>query len=152
MQIAISFYCHFRFISIDQHLDLSNDSAYEMDTVKGQIIVSLMSRDGPSGSGNPLAIVGPMGDILGPNDERESPMNQTTNDQPLSGQWNSNDIETATAAASATNDTNSSPKTPPNLNLTNGSNELISRRHSSEILLSLGNENCSPSRSNDAST
>lgn len=123
-----------------------------MDTVKGQIIVSLMSRDGPSGSGNPLAIVGPMGDILGPNDERESSMNQTTNDQPLSGQWNSNDNEVATAAASAINDTINSPKIPPNLNLANGSNELISRRHSSEILLSLGNENCSSSRSNDAST
>lgn len=27
---------------------------------------------GPSGSGNPLAIVGPGGDILGPTDERES--------------------------------------------------------------------------------
>lgn len=120
-----------------------------MDTVKGQIIVSLMSRDGPSGSGNPLAIVGPMGDILGPNDEREPPM---MSDQPLSGQWNSNDNEAATAAASTTNDTISSPKTPPHLNLANGSNELISRRHSSEILLSLGNENCSPSRSNDAST
>lgn len=123
-----------------------------MDPVKGQIIVSLMSRDGPSGSGNPVAIVGPMGDILGPNDEREPP--NMSNDQPLnSGQWNLNDNEAATAAAaSATNDTISSPKTPPNLNLANGSNELISRRHSSEILLSLGNENCSPSRSNDAST
>lgn len=124
-----------------------------MDPVKGQIIVSLMSRDGPSGSGNPLAIVGPMGDILGPNDEREPPMmNQTTNDHPLTVQWNSNDNEAAAVPASATNDTSSSPKTPPQLlNLTNGSNELISRRHSSEILLSLGNENCSPSRSNDAS-
>lgn len=143
-----------RFSSIDQHLDLSNDPAFDMDiTVKGQIIVSLMSRDGPSGSGNPLAIVGPMGDILGPNDEREPPpMNQITHDQPLSGQWNSIDNEAATTAASATNETINSPKTPTNLNLSNGSNDLISRRHSSEILLSLGNENCSPSRSNDAST
>lgn len=57
---------------IDQHLDLSKSSADDLDPVKGQIIVSFMSRDGPSGSGNPLAIVGPGGDILGPNDEPET--------------------------------------------------------------------------------
>lgn len=75
-----------------------------MDPVKGQIIVSLMSRDGksivieisfdilnfvwififtgPSGSGDPLAIVGPGGDILGPTEERETiPSTQASNDQ-----------------------------------------------------------------------
>lgn len=56
-----------------------------MDPVKGQIIVSLMSRDGPSGSGNPLAIVGPGGDILGPHDEREITTTiQTTNESQVS--------------------------------------------------------------------
>lgn len=120
-----------------------------MDPVKGQIIISLMSRDGPSGSGNPLAIVGPMGDILGPNDERETSNNQQPSNE-QSTQWITNENETA--SASATNDTSSSSKSPPNLNLANGSNELISRRHSSEILLNLGNENCSPSRSIDAPT
>lgn len=39
--------------------------------MRGQIIISLMSRDGSSSSGNPLAIVGPGGDIQGPNDENE---------------------------------------------------------------------------------
>lgn len=52
-----------------------------MDLVKGQIVISLMSRDGPSGSGNPLAIVGPGGDILGPNDERETTPTIQTNEQ-----------------------------------------------------------------------
>lgn len=65
-------YTSFFFIAAtDQHLDLSKSSADDIDPVKGQIIVSLMSRDGPSGSGNPLAIVGPGGDILGPDDERD---------------------------------------------------------------------------------
>lgn len=37
---------------------------------------------GPSGSGNPLAIVGPGGDILGPTEERESiAPNQASNEQ-----------------------------------------------------------------------
>lgn len=81
----------------DHHLDLSKSSADDIDPVKGQIIVSLMSRDGkycfvcfshaaraflivpslfeipgPSGSGNPLVVVGPGGDIMGPTDERET--------------------------------------------------------------------------------
>lgn len=54
-------------------------------------------------------------------------------------------------SASAQSGTGSSSKSPTNLSLTNGSNAPISRRHSSEILLNLGNENCSPSRSNDPS-
>lgn len=31
---------------LDQHLDLNKSSADDIDPVKGQIIVSLMSRDG----------------------------------------------------------------------------------------------------------
>lgn len=36
--------------------------------MKGQIIISLLSRDGPSG-GTPLAVVGPLGDVRGPSDQ-----------------------------------------------------------------------------------
>lgn len=35
-------------------------------------IFFLLEIPGPSGSGNPLVVVGPGGDILGPTDERES--------------------------------------------------------------------------------
>lgn len=52
----------------DQCLDLGKISQADTEPVKGQIIISLMSRDGPSG-GNPLAVVGPMGDVRGPSDQ-----------------------------------------------------------------------------------
>ena len=49
--------------------------------MKGQIIISLLSRDAITGTGNPgLAIVGPAGDVRGPDDEepiteqRQSPL------------------------------------------------------------------------------
>lgn len=37
------------------------------EPVRGQIIISLLSRDGPCG-GTPLAVVGPLGDLRGPPD------------------------------------------------------------------------------------
>lgn len=37
-----------------------------------QLYSWLIEIPGPSGSGNPLVVVGPGGDILGPTDERES--------------------------------------------------------------------------------
>lgn len=40
--------------------------------MKGQIIISLLSRDGPSG-GTPLAVVGPLGELRGPTDLDTSP-------------------------------------------------------------------------------
>lgn len=40
--------------------------------MKGQIIISLLSRDGPSG-GTPLAVVGPLGELRGPSDPDTSP-------------------------------------------------------------------------------
>ncbi|XP_031639629.1 E3 ubiquitin-protein ligase SMURF1 [Contarinia nasturtii] len=146
-----------------QHLDLSKSSADDIDPVKGQIIVSLMSRDGSSGSsGNPLAIVGPGGDILGPTDERESiaPQTQASNAQqvhPVSTQRErpSEHVQHEASSTTAENSTSPASKITPNFNLANGSNlpgddnQLISRRHSSEILVSLGNEN--QSRSNEAS-
>uniref|UniRef100_U5EYM0 E3 ubiquitin-protein ligase SMURF1 n=1 Tax=Corethrella appendiculata TaxID=1370023 RepID=U5EYM0_9DIPT len=53
-----------------QRLDLVKNSVDDTDPVKGQIIVSLMSRDGTCG-GTPLAIVGPAGDVRGPDDDEE---------------------------------------------------------------------------------
>lgn len=55
----------------DQRLDLCKSSDDDIEPVRGQIIVSLMSRDGPSGSGCPLAIVGPGGDVHGPMEDIE---------------------------------------------------------------------------------
>lgn len=40
--------------------------------MKGQIIISLLSHDGPCG-GPPLAVVGPLGELRGPNDCETSP-------------------------------------------------------------------------------
>lgn len=65
---------------------------------------------------------------------------------------------TTTSTAPATNSTTSpiATKTSPNVNLANGSNlsgdnsQIISRRHSSEILVSLGNDNHNQCRSNEA--
>lgn len=62
----------FPFLVSDQRLDLCKSSADDIEPVRGQIIVSLMSRDGPSGSGCPLAIVGPGGDVHGPTDGDEA--------------------------------------------------------------------------------
>lgn len=43
--------------------------------MKGQIIISLLSRDGPCG-GTPLAVVGPLGELRGPNDCDSPPENE----------------------------------------------------------------------------
>ncbi|XP_030750487.1 E3 ubiquitin-protein ligase SMURF2 [Sitophilus oryzae] len=48
-----------------QCLDLGRASQDDGEPVKGQIIISLLSRDGPCG-GTPLAVVSPLGDIRGP--------------------------------------------------------------------------------------
>lgn len=55
-----------------QRLDLCKASADDPEPVKGQIIISLMSRDGTS-SGTPLAIVGPAGHLqLNATEEEET--------------------------------------------------------------------------------
>ncbi|TDG40897.1 hypothetical protein AWZ03_012675 [Drosophila navojoa] len=54
-----------------QRLDLGKLSPDDDELVRGQIIISLLAKDGPC-SGNPLAIVGPSGDVRGPSEE-ESP-------------------------------------------------------------------------------
>nr|XP_036669384.1 E3 ubiquitin-protein ligase Smurf1 [Drosophila suzukii] len=54
-----------------QRLDLGKLSPDDDELVRGQIIISLLSKDGPS-SGNPLAIVGPSGDVRGPSEDDSS--------------------------------------------------------------------------------
>lgn len=53
---------------IDQRLDLCKLSADDLEPVKGQIIVSLTSRDSLCG-GTPIAVVGPGGDVRVPEEE-----------------------------------------------------------------------------------
>ncbi|KAJ3645153.1 hypothetical protein Zmor_022836 [Zophobas morio] len=57
-----------------QCLDLGKSSQEDSEPVKGQIIISLLSRDGPC-SGTPLAVVGPQGELRGPSDRDSSPSN-----------------------------------------------------------------------------
>ncbi|XP_037944611.1 E3 ubiquitin-protein ligase Smurf1 isoform X2 [Teleopsis dalmanni] len=54
-----------------QRLDLSKLSPDDDEIVRGQIIIALLSKDGPCG-GNPLAIVGPSGDVRGPSEDDSS--------------------------------------------------------------------------------
>lgn len=58
-------------IFADQRLDLCKSSPDDQTPVKGQIIISLLSRDAVTGSGNPglCAVVGPAGDVRGPDEE-----------------------------------------------------------------------------------
>uniref|UniRef100_V5G4U9 E3 ubiquitin-protein ligase SMURF1 n=1 Tax=Anoplophora glabripennis TaxID=217634 RepID=V5G4U9_ANOGL len=54
-----------------QCLDLGKASQDDSEPVKGQIIISLLTRVGPCG-GTPLAVVGPQGDLRGPSDHENS--------------------------------------------------------------------------------
>lgn len=58
---------------LDQRLDLCKASQEDSEPVKGQIIISLLSRDGPCG-GTPLAVVGPLGELRGPSNRDVSPL------------------------------------------------------------------------------
>lgn len=85
-----------------QRLDLCKQSPDDDDLVRGQIIIALLSKDGPCG-GNPLAIVGPSGDVRGPSEndfsesnlpdaweERRTPNGRVyyVNHSTKSSQWN----------------------------------------------------------------
>lgn len=65
--------CRWIILSIfaDQRLDLCKSSPDDQTPVKGQIIISLLSRDAVTGSGNPglCAVVGPAGDVRGPDED-----------------------------------------------------------------------------------
>lgn len=68
----------------------------DISPVKGQIVISLLTRDSISTS-NPLAIVGPTGDVQIPNDDD---MNMNVSNNTNSKKWN------ATAMGTATNNEN----------------------------------------------
>ncbi|XP_032589924.1 E3 ubiquitin-protein ligase Smurf1 [Drosophila grimshawi] len=160
-----------------QRLDLGKHSPDDDELVRGQIIISLVPKDGPC-SGNPLAIVGPSGDVRGPSEE-EPPVPDClpegweerrtgngriyyVNHATKSTQW---DRPRATAATKSPqqrqhNGNNVDRQTPAGptrsttcTNLLNGHgvNRQMSRespderRHSTEILSSVGGkENTSP--------
>ncbi|XP_045497074.1 E3 ubiquitin-protein ligase SMURF2 [Colias croceus] len=73
-----------------QCLELCEDNSGEACGVKGQVIVSLLSRDGArgepasaAGEGSPLAVVGPAGEVRAP---REPPVSNGTS-LPLPQHW-----------------------------------------------------------------
>uniref|UniRef100_A0A1A9WXJ4 E3 ubiquitin-protein ligase SMURF1 n=1 Tax=Glossina brevipalpis TaxID=37001 RepID=A0A1A9WXJ4_9MUSC len=155
-----------------QRLDLGKISSEDDELVRGQIIIALLSKDG-SCSGNPLAIVGPGGDVRGPSEDDSSEGNlpdgweerRTTNGRlyyvnhtTKTTQW---DRPNTTYQCTQSLQNNSTHPAGPIrsttcTNLLNGNSgrngrELDERRHSTEILLtsttlSLGKENCSPMR------
>nr|XP_032520577.1 E3 ubiquitin-protein ligase SMURF2 [Danaus plexippus plexippus] len=70
-----------------QCLELCEDSTGEVCGVRGQVIVSLLSRDGARGEqastvgeGSPLAVVGPAGDVRAPRDS-------VSTETPLPAHW-----------------------------------------------------------------
>ncbi|CAH0563781.1 unnamed protein product [Brassicogethes aeneus] len=65
-----------------QCLDLGKAAQDDTEPVRGQIILSLLSRDGPCG-GTPLAIVGPLGDLRAPGHHE----NSTATDEELPDGW-----------------------------------------------------------------
>ncbi|CAH2239792.1 E3 ubiquitin-protein ligase SMURF1 [Pararge aegeria] len=74
-----------------QCLELCEDSSGETCGVRGQVIVSLLSRDGArgepasaAGEGSPLAVVGPAGEVRTP---RDPPINSNGTNLPLPLHW-----------------------------------------------------------------
>ncbi|XP_045771968.1 E3 ubiquitin-protein ligase SMURF1 [Maniola jurtina] len=74
-----------------QCLELCEDSSGETCGVRGQVIVSLLSRDGArgepasaAGEGSPLAVVGPAGEVRTP---RDPPVNSNVANLPLPQHW-----------------------------------------------------------------
>ncbi|XP_053684395.1 E3 ubiquitin-protein ligase SMURF2 [Sabethes cyaneus] len=153
-----------------QRLDLCKASQDDTDPVKGQIIVSLMSRDGTTG-GTPLAIVGPAGDVRGPDDDEEIIQDELpagweervtaigrvyyVNHVTKTTQWSrptepAGSVPAALSNGSSNNSSADSILPGPSKSATNNSinsiqsNDSGSRRHSAEILLNNSNnkENC----------
>lgn len=65
-----------------QRLNLSKGSPDDQDQIKGQIIVSLVSRAGmmnAGGNATPLAVVGPSGDVRGPNGSASGALDSSRN-------------------------------------------------------------------------
>lgn len=75
----------------DQCLELCEDGTGEPLGVRGQVIVSLLSRDSArgeptsaAGEGSPLAVVGPAGEVRA---SRDPPVSPTQSQSPLPLQW-----------------------------------------------------------------
>lgn len=78
------------FLLSDQCLELCEDGTGEPCGVRGQVIISLLSRDGArgepasaAGEGSPLAVVGPAGDVRTPRE----PMQPNITQQSLPSHW-----------------------------------------------------------------
>ncbi|KAG6454484.1 E3 ubiquitin-protein ligase SMURF2 [Manduca sexta] len=74
-----------------QCLELCEDGSGETCGVRGQVIISLLSRDGTrgepasaAGEGSPLAVVGPAGEVRAP---RDPPINSNSSHLPLPPHW-----------------------------------------------------------------
>lgn len=72
-------------------MELCEDGSGETCGVRGQVIISLLSRDGARGEpastvgeGSPLAVVGPAGEVRAP---REPPANLNSSQLPLPPHW-----------------------------------------------------------------
>ncbi|XP_058465974.1 E3 ubiquitin-protein ligase SMURF2 [Malaya genurostris] len=157
-----------------QRLELCKASQDDPDPVKGQIIVSLMSRDGTTG-GTPLAIVGPTGDVRGPDDDDkivkdelptgwEERLTQDgrvyyVNHVTKTTQWSrptepASTVQPALSNGSSNNSSADSIPPGPSKSATNNSinsiqsNDSSSRRHSAEIMLNNSNnkENCNSNK------
>ncbi|XP_050561006.1 E3 ubiquitin-protein ligase SMURF1 [Spodoptera frugiperda] len=77
-----------------QCLELCEEGTGETCGVRGQVIVSLVSRDAArgepaaaAGEGSPLAVVGPAGDVRTPRDPRDPPPAQNGTRNPLPQHW-----------------------------------------------------------------
>lgn len=156
-----------------QRLELCKASPDDTDQVKGQIIISLMSRDGTTG-GTPLAIVGPAGDVRGPDDDEEilkdelpagweERLTQTgrvyyVNHVTKTTQWSrptepAGTLPSALSNGSSNNSSADSIPPGPSKSSTNNSinsiqaNDSGNRRHSTEIMLNNSNkENCNSNK------
>lgn len=116
----------------------------------GQILVSLISRDGPSGGGNtPLAIVGPTGDVRGPDNNEDTirerlPEGGWDERRPLvhhHQQQQQQRVVVPPGPSRSATGTNLAAAA-----VATGEMNANNRRHSSEVLVSLKNDNISPSR------
>ncbi|XP_058828443.1 E3 ubiquitin-protein ligase SMURF2 [Topomyia yanbarensis] len=157
-----------------QRLELCKASQDDPEPVKGQIIVSLMSRDATTG-GTPLAIVGPTGDVRGPDDDEKIAKDELppgweerltqdgrvyyVNHVTKTTQWSrptepAGTVPPALSNGSSNNSSADSIPPGPSKSATNNSinsiqsNDSGSRRHSAEIMLNNSNnkENCNSNK------
>ncbi|VVC89078.1 unnamed protein product, partial [Leptidea sinapis] len=98
-----------------QCLELCEDSSGETCGVKGQVIVSLLSRDGSrgepasaAGEGSPLAVVGPAGDVQSPREQ--PPLNNNTHQSQL---WKEKFTPSGRPAPELVETASPRPSTPP---------------------------------------